>query len=111
MMDSKKLTELEFLLLRVLAATGPTHPYHLGREVEQRGGAGFVSLGALYKALHRLEEAGYVESEWENVDARVAKRPKRRIYRILGLGEAAANAARATRAAFLRGALGGAYWP
>jgi DNA-binding PadR family transcriptional regulator len=110
-MDRKKLTELEFLLLKVLTVTGPTHPYHLGREVEQRGGTGFVSLGALYKALHRLEEAGYVESEWENVDARQAKRPKRRIYRIVGLGEAAVNAATATRAAFFGTALGGAYWP
>lgn len=109
-MDGKKLTELEFLLLNVLRVTGATHPYHLGREVEQRGGTGFVSLGALYKALHRLEEAGYVESEWENVDPREAKRPKRRIYRILGLGEAAVKAATETRAAFFPAALGGAYW-
>jgi DNA-binding PadR family transcriptional regulator len=88
-MIEEKLTELEFLLLNVLVATGPNHPYRLGREVEERGGKKVVTLGGLYKALHRLEEAGYVESEWEDVDPTEVKRPRRRIYKITGTAEPA----------------------
>lgn len=53
--------------------------------------------GTLYKALHRMERAGWLESEWEDADAAVAAgRPRRRLYAITGTGrEALARAARA----------------
>ncbi len=101
-MDQRKLTELETLLLHFLAEAGTTHPYHLGREVEDRGGEGVVSLGALYKALHRLEGAGCVRSEWEDVDPREVKRPQRRLYTITGVGERAVTRAHENRAALYR---------
>ena len=98
-MKDGHLTELEFILVNMLIVVGPTHPYALGRTVEERGGKGFVSLGALYKALHRLEEAGFVDSEWEDVEPQEVKRPRRRRYEVTGLGERAVRQAAETRAA------------
>jgi DNA-binding PadR family transcriptional regulator len=107
MVDKERLTQLEFLVLNVLIAGGRSYPYRIGREVEQRGGKGLVSLAGLYKALHRLEEAGYVDSEREDIDPREAKRPRRRIYTITGLGERAVRAAAVVRAAVYGPALEG----
>lgn len=83
-MDNTKLTELEFTLLGLLMQ-GDAHPYRLGRSAEQDQG-GHVNLGGLYKALHRLETAGLVESAWEDVNPREAGRPKRRIYHLTAGG-------------------------
>lgn len=109
-MEEKNLTELEFMLLSALVTMGPTHPYRLGREVEERAGKGIVSLGALYKALHRLEQQGYLESEWEDVDPSEVKRPRRRIYEVIGVGERALERARKTRVALYGEAAGGLAW-
>ena len=106
-MRDGQLTELEFILLNMLIVVGPTHPYALGRTVEERGGKGVVSLGALYKALHRLDEAGYVDSEWEDVEPREVKRPRRRTYEVTGLGEQAVREAAKTRAALIPAVAGG----
>ena len=46
-----------------------------------------TAYGTLYKALDRLERAGYLESRWEAPDyAAEAARPRRRLYRITGHG-------------------------
>ena len=45
--------------------------------------------GTLYKALNRMEAAGLLESRWE--DPHIAAdegRPRRRLYRVTGAGEA-----------------------
>jgi PadR family transcriptional regulator PadR len=56
-----------------------------------------TSYGTLYKALDRLERAGYLESRWEAPDyAAEAARPRRRFYRITGMGERALAEARAS---------------
>jgi PadR family transcriptional regulator, regulatory protein PadR len=83
------MTDVEMLILNALDISGGTHPYRLARDVEERNGNRTVSLGALYKALHRFENRGYVQSHWEDVDPSVVGRPKRRIYKITGVGEAA----------------------
>ena len=55
--------------------------------------------GTLYKALTRMENAGLLESVWEDPDTAVAEgRPRRRLYSItakgrVALGEVAAEAA------------------
>jgi len=55
-----------------------------------------TGYGTLYKALDRLERAGYLESRWESPDyAAEAARPRRRFYRITGMGEGALADARA----------------
>ncbi len=55
---------LDVLVLKSLAA-GPAHGYAVSRWIEERtGGVLTVEDAALYKALHRLEAAGAVESDW-----------------------------------------------
>jgi DNA-binding PadR family transcriptional regulator len=49
--------------------------------------------GTLYKALGRLEDSGLLESRWEDPDIALAQgRPRRRLYRITGAGQALAAA-------------------
>lgn len=50
-------------------------------------GAGIKS-GSLYPILARLEEAGWVESEWETVEPSAEGRPRRRYYRLTPSGTA-----------------------
>lgn len=45
----------------------------------------------IYDTLARLEGAGWLRSEWEEIDPRVDGRPRRRLYRLTGLGESAAR--------------------
>src|SRR5690242_19145633 len=55
---------LDLLVLRTLSG-GPMHGYTVAREIKERSKSVFlVEEGALYPALHRLERAGFVESEW-----------------------------------------------
>lgn len=49
--------------------------------------------GTIYPILARLEQAGWVESEWENVSPAVAGRPRRRLYTLTGSGAVAARRA------------------
>jgi len=43
--------------------------------------------GTLYKALGRMEEAGLLESRWEDPAIAGAEgRPRRRLYHVTGLG-------------------------
>jgi DNA-binding PadR family transcriptional regulator len=50
-----------------------------------------LASGTLYPILFRLEEAGWLESEWEEVVPAQVKRPRRRLYRITALGETSAR--------------------
>lgn len=61
-----------------------------GAEISKATGVG---AGTLYPMLARLEDAGWFESEWENVDPSEAGRPRRRFYRMTGLGQTRARAA------------------
>jgi DNA-binding MarR family transcriptional regulator len=45
-----------------------------------------VSSGTLYPILFRLEGAGWLESEWELVDATEVGRPRRRLYHLTSQG-------------------------
>ena len=55
---------LDVLVLRALAG-GPMHGYAVARFIQDRSDNTFRILdGALYTALHRLEERGWVGSEW-----------------------------------------------
>ena len=55
---------VDVLILKALAL-GPSHGYAVSRWIEERTG-GLIALedAALYKALHRLEDQGAVESDW-----------------------------------------------
>ncbi len=52
-----------------------------------------VKSGSLYPILDRLERAGWIESRKEDVDEKVARRPKRRLYRLTAVGRREATQA------------------
>lgn len=56
---------LDLLILKALA-TRPLHGLGVSRRIEQiTGGTFLVQPGSLFPALHRLEEAGWLASEWQ----------------------------------------------
>jgi DNA-binding PadR family transcriptional regulator len=46
-----------------------------------------VGSGTLYPLLQRLENAGWLTSEWEKVEPAMAGRPRRRFYKLTGYGQ------------------------
>jgi PadR family transcriptional regulator, regulatory protein PadR len=54
-----------------------------------------LKSGTIYPILARLERSGWLTSAWEEVDPAKEKRPRRRLYRLTGAGEKAAQAAAA----------------
>ena len=61
---------LDLLILRALNL-GPLHGVEIGRRIEQITNRTFdVKAGSLFPALHRLEERGWLESEWGESQAR-----------------------------------------
>ncbi len=55
---------LDLLILKTLS-WGPAHGYAVARWIQQlTGEVLLVGEGSLYPALHRLEERGWIESEW-----------------------------------------------
>jgi transcriptional regulator len=56
---------LDLLILKALAS-GPLHGLGASRRIEQiTGGTFVVQPGSLFPALHRLEEAGFLSSDWQ----------------------------------------------
>jgi transcriptional regulator, Acidobacterial, PadR-family len=56
---------LDLLVLKTLS-WGPAHGYAIARWIQQLTGQVLdVGEGSLYPALHRLEERGWVKSEWQ----------------------------------------------
>lgn len=56
---------------------------HYGLEVGKVAG---LPSGSIYPLLMRLEKAGWLTSDWEDVDPKVARRPRRRFYQLTGHG-------------------------
>lgn len=77
------------------------HGFLLARTIgDQADAKRLTAYGTLYKALDRLERAGFLESRWESPQlAADAARPRRRFYRVTAVGEAALTQARAADAA------------
>jgi PadR family transcriptional regulator PadR len=75
------------------AAEGSFFGFRLARALADEDGSALLGHGTLYKALNRMSEAGLLESEWEAAEsAEAAGRPRRRLYRVTGAGEAALRA-------------------
>src|SRR5947209_20482836 len=56
---------LALMVLKTLEALGPLHGYGLARRIEQTsGGLLSINYGTLYPALLKLEQEGFVASEW-----------------------------------------------
>lgn len=56
---------LAWMVLKTLQAMGPMHGYGIARRIEQMSGDLLsVNYGTLYPALLKLEQEGYICSEW-----------------------------------------------
>ena len=56
---------LTLMVLKTLEALGPLHGYRIARRIEQISGSQLaMNQGTLYPALVKLEQAGWIESEW-----------------------------------------------
>src|SRR5919202_1232830 len=56
---------LSLMILKTLEALGPQHGYGIARRIEQTSGNALsVNYGTLYPALLKLEQEGYIASEW-----------------------------------------------
>lgn len=75
---------LDLLVLKTLS-WGPAHGYAIARWTQQLTGDAFkLGQGSLYPALYRLEERGWIESEWRLSDTN--RRTK--VYRLTAIGRA-----------------------
>ncbi|HTZ89593.1 MAG TPA: PadR family transcriptional regulator [Alloacidobacterium sp.] len=56
---------LALMVLRTLETMGPQHGYGLARRIEQTSGDILaLNYGTLYPALLKLEQEGYIRSQW-----------------------------------------------
>lgn len=74
---------LDLLILRTLAL-GPMHGWAISQRIQQMSDEALrVNQGSLYPALHRLETAGWLQSEWGATDAK----RQARFYRLTRAGQ------------------------
>lgn len=80
---------LDMLILRTLVL-GPAHGHTIAQAIERTSeNALEVEQGSLYPALHRLEDRGWVSSEWGVSD----HNRKAKFYRLTNRGRKELNAA------------------
>lgn len=78
---------LDTLIMSVLRG-GSAHGYEVITELRQRSDGEFdLPEGTVYPALHRLERADLLASEWDTSSGR-----RRRVYRLTAAGERALTA-------------------
>jgi PadR family transcriptional regulator len=74
---------LDLLVLKTLRL-GPQHGYGIAAHIQAVSGDVLrVEEGSLYPALHRMEQAGWIASEW----CVTPNRRRARLYRITRLGQ------------------------
>jgi PadR family transcriptional regulator PadR len=65
MMDEVPYGTLDLMVLKTLEAMGELHGYGIARRIEQVAeGSLELNQGTIYPALLRLEQKGWIESEW-----------------------------------------------
>src|SRR6202012_1411978 len=56
---------LDLMVLKTLESLGPLHGYGIARRIEQVSGETIqLNQGTIYPALLRLEQKGWIKSEW-----------------------------------------------
>ena len=71
------------LLLMAILKNGPAHGYAIIEALRERSQGTFdLPEGTIYPALHRLEEAGWLSSHWDESASR-----RRRIYELTQKGK------------------------
>lgn len=74
---------LDLLILRTLALQ-PMHGWGISQRIQQKSGDVLqVNQGSLYPALHRLEQKGWIGSEWGTSE----NNRRAKFYRLTPLGE------------------------
>jgi PadR family transcriptional regulator, regulatory protein PadR len=74
---------LDLVVLKTLAAMGPLHGYGIARRIEQAAeGAVALNQGTIYPALLRLEQKGWITSDWGTSE----NNRRARFYRITKRG-------------------------
>jgi PadR family transcriptional regulator, regulatory protein PadR len=74
---------LALMILKTLETLGPLHGYGMARRIEQTSGDLLsVNYGTLYPALLKLEQEGYISSEWGTSD----NNRKARYYKLTRAG-------------------------
>lgn len=101
MVNEPRLTTQTLKVLGVLMANRSE-----GLSGAEIGRATRLLSGTLYPLLLRLEDAGWLESKWESEAPQKLGRPRRRIYKMTGVG------VRKTKSAFreVTSAIGGLAW-
>jgi len=60
---------LDLMVLQTLATLGPLHGYGIARRIEQvSGDAILLNQGTIYASLVRLQQRGWISSEWGTSD-------------------------------------------
>jgi len=91
--DPTRLTPTEHSILSLLLSTGETYGLKLVQESQ-----GELRRSSIYVLLTRLENRGFVESRY--LDTPEGQQgPRRRIYKVTGLGARAVRAEEAAQAA------------
>jgi PadR family transcriptional regulator, regulatory protein PadR len=74
---------LALLVLKTLAAQGPRHGYAITAHIQRASNELLrVEEGSLYPALHRMEQDGWLRSEWGTTE----KNRQARFYAITAAG-------------------------
>jgi PadR family transcriptional regulator, regulatory protein PadR len=74
---------LALMVLKTLESLGPQHGYGIARRIEQTSGNKLVlNYGTLYPALLKLEQEGYITSEWGTSD----NNRRAKFYRLTAAG-------------------------
>ena len=74
---------LALMILKTLDTLGPLHGYGVARRIEQTSGDLLsVNYGTLYPSLLKLEQEGYISSEWGTSD----NNRKAKFYRLTRAG-------------------------
>jgi DNA-binding PadR family transcriptional regulator len=77
MVEEPRMTASVLKVVSALLAGGAAERY--GMQLMRETG---LASGTLYPILVRLERAGWVVAQWEDVDPAAAGRPSRRYYRL-----------------------------
>src|SRR6059036_1174151 len=74
---------LALMVLKTLETMGPLHGYGIARRIEQTSGDLLsINYGTIYPALLKLEQEGYIASEWGMSD----NNRKAKYYRLTRAG-------------------------
>ena len=80
--DQMRKGSTDFVILSLLVDR-PMYGYEISQQLERQSGGYFgMKEGLLYPALHRMQQKGWLSTEWQTVDGR-----RRKYYSLTRLGK------------------------